>query len=134
MENLKIRKTEGKIEHVFESDKGYTYLVNTESSGIFLLPVLNYSKLADFVSTEFGARVALRVGKKVTLVEDSTELLAIISPNNEICFIPDKISPDFKSIRFTENKAYIKEKYGITEEEFLHLAKQRESTLKLGLK
>lgn len=134
MENIKIKKTEGKIEHVFESDKGYTYLVNTEKSGLFLIAALNYTGLSEFISREFGARVAMRVGKKITLVEDDTKLLGIISPNNDICFLPDEITYDFKTIRFTENESYIEKKYNLSKEEFLILAKQKDATLKLGLK
>ncbi len=126
MEKLELEFIDGKITKIELFPEGKEYILKT-FYGYEVVRTRNYSSLADFFTNELGVDNIRQLGKTITLVKDKNELLALKIGYN-IIFIRDYVKEKCKDAYYSINNRYIKEKYNITEEEFLQIVKDESYT------
>ena len=133
-QDLNLKVTEGVITGVRVLPNGHIYELKVD--GIHSnIGIVRYTEVSNFLLRELGTAESAVKGKTLTLVNDDERLLALQSQSGEIAFIKDRISSRCEIEKFGDNEVYILNRYGLTEEELLKLAKEaiKRQTSRLSL-
>lgn len=132
MNDFNLEMEKGTIIGMEFTDMGKIYFVKTENRQIKIV-TRNYDRVSEYISREFGSDLAYVKDKDIYLISDKDRLLALNNEKNSLMFVRDFIDENYETITNYGNIDYIKQRYNLSEEEFMKIVREDIQTKKLRL-
>lgn len=125
---------EGTIENMIYTSTGRVYAIKLSDNDVIRkIVTIFYDNVSEFMSKEFGSEIEYAKGKTIYLISDKDRLLALRSKDNSLVFVKGYINEEYQTVDAYRNIDYIKDKYDLTEEEFISIVREDLMSKKLKL-
>lgn len=132
MNELNLKIEEGTIISIIFTIIGRIYIVKTEKEERKIITRF-YDNVSEYLSKEYGCDIEYAKDKSIYLISDEDRLLALKNEKDSLVFIRDFINENYETITTYGNTDHIKDKYNLTEEEFIEIVRKDIQTRKLTL-